>query len=57
MEIILLLIAISLVLVGAIAWAFFWAVDTGQFEDLDVAAAEILMDDDAVDSGAEPTRR
>ncbi len=46
MDIVFLLIAISGVLIGIIAWAFFWAVDSGQFEDLDAAGHAILMDDD-----------
>ena len=37
-------IAIGLGLVGLIA--FFWAVRSGQFEDLDGAAMRILMDDE-----------
>ena len=28
------------------AWAFFWAVGSGQFDDLDTPAMRILMDDD-----------
>ena len=46
MEIIWWLIAVSVVLVGLIAWAFLWAVDSGQFDDLDAPATAILMDDD-----------
>lgn len=46
MEIILLLIAVSIVLVGFIAWAFLWAVGAGQFDDLDAPGTAILMDDD-----------
>ncbi len=46
MEIIWWLIAVSVVLVGLIAWAFLWAVDSGQFDDLDAPATAILMDED-----------
>ena len=46
MEIIYLLIPLSLVLVGGIVWAFFWAVRSGQFDDLEGPAHRILMDDD-----------
>ena len=46
MEIIFLLIAVSLVLLGAIAWAFWWAAGAGQFEDLERAGAEILREDE-----------
>ena len=46
MSILLLLIPLSLVL-GAIAvWAFVWAVNHDQFDDLDRAANSILFDDD-----------
>jgi len=48
MEIIFLLIPLSLVLVGGIIWAFFWAVRSGQFDDLEGPAHRILMDDDDV---------
>lgn len=34
-----------LIVVGAL-WAFFWAVDSGQFDDLDSPAWRILLDDD-----------
>jgi cbb3-type cytochrome oxidase maturation protein len=46
MEILYLLIPLSLVLVGVIIWAFFWAVRSGQFDDLEGPAYRILMDDD-----------
>jgi cbb3-type cytochrome oxidase maturation protein len=46
MEIIFLLVPLSLVLVGGIVWAFFWAVRSGQFDDLEGPAHRILMDDD-----------
>ena len=46
MEIIYLLIPLSLVLIGVIIWAFFWAVRSGQFDDLEGPAHRILMDDD-----------
>jgi len=48
MEIIYLLIPLSLVLVGVIVWAFFWAVRSGQFDDLEGPAHRILMDDDDI---------
>lgn len=46
MEIILLLIVVSLVLLGLLAWGFLWAVGAGQFEDLEAQGRSILMDDD-----------
>ena len=48
MEIIYLLIPLSLVLVAGIVWAFFWAVKSGQFDDLEGPAHRILMDDDSL---------
>ena len=41
----LLLIPLGLVLLGAALWAFFWAVDHGQFDDLDTPAIRILEDE------------
>ena len=46
MEILFLLIGLSIILVGVIVWAFFWAIKSGQFDDLDGPAHRILMDDD-----------
>ena len=44
MEIIYLLIPLSLCLIGAAIWAFFWAVKNNQFDDLDSPALSILDD-------------
>lgn len=38
----LLLIPLTLVLLGMSVWAFFWAVDHGQFEELDRAADAVI---------------
>lgn len=46
MNIILVLIPVSLVLVVIAVLAFFWAVGSGQFDDLDSPAYRILFDDD-----------
>jgi cbb3-type cytochrome oxidase maturation protein len=46
MTILLLLIPISLLLVGLIAWVLLWAGKNGQFDDLEGPAHSILMDDD-----------
>ena len=46
MEILYLLIPLSLVLVGVIIWFFLWAVRSGQFDDMEGPAHQILMDDD-----------
>lgn len=45
MSIVFLLIPVSLMLVGLGAWAFFWAVRSGQFDELDAPAWEILVED------------
>lgn len=46
MSILYVLIPLALLILGAAVWAFFWAVSSGQFDDLDTPAARILMDDD-----------
>jgi cbb3-type cytochrome oxidase maturation protein len=46
MEIIYLLIPLSIILVGLIIWVFLWAIRSGQFDDLEGPAHQILMDDD-----------
>ncbi len=45
MSILLVLIPLSVLLLGAAVWAFFWAVRTGQFDDLESPAWRILTDD------------
>lgn len=47
MKIIFLLIPLSLLLLIAAVWAFFWAIRNGQFDDLDSPAWRILLDDDS----------
>ena len=49
MEILYLLIPLSVVLVFAIAIAFWWSVKSGQFDDLEGPGFKILMDDDGPD--------
>lgn len=51
MEILYLLIPVSLVFVGVIAWVFLWAVRSGQFDDMEGPAHRILMDDDGPPGG------
>lgn len=46
MEITMILVPLSLVLTGAGVWAFFWAVNHRQFDDLDTPAHSILEDDE-----------
>ncbi len=45
MNILLVLIPVSVLLVALGIWAFFWAVDNGQFDDLDSPALDMLRDD------------
>jgi cbb3-type cytochrome oxidase maturation protein len=46
MEIIFIMIPLGILLAGLAVWAFFWAVGSGQFDDLDSPAYQILLDDD-----------
>ncbi len=46
MDILILLIPLSIVLVGVIAWIMLWAARSGQFDDLEGPAHSIIMDDD-----------
>jgi cbb3-type cytochrome oxidase maturation protein len=46
MEILYLLIPLSVALVFAIGAVFWWAVDSGQFEDMEGPAQRIVADDD-----------
>lgn len=52
MKILFLLIPLSLLFFALAVWAFFWAVRSGQFDDLDSPAYRILLDDER-----EPSRR
>ncbi|MGE5768953.1 MAG: cbb3-type cytochrome oxidase assembly protein CcoS [Betaproteobacteria bacterium] len=47
MESVWLLIPISVLLVFAIAIAFWWSVRSGQFDDLEGPGFRVLMDDDS----------
>lgn len=46
MDIIFVLIPLSLLLLGVAVWAFFWAVRSRQFDNLDAEAWRILLDGD-----------
>ncbi len=39
------MIPVAMVIVGLAIWLFFWAVNSGQFDDLDSPAHSILFDD------------
>jgi cbb3-type cytochrome oxidase maturation protein len=57
-DILILLIPLSLVLVGVIAWIMLWAAKSGQFDDLEGPAHSVLMDDDSParrDTSSEPS--
>lgn len=45
MSALVILIPVSLVLLGIAVGAFFWAVNRGQFDDLDTPPLRILEDD------------
>jgi cbb3-type cytochrome oxidase maturation protein len=45
-NILFVLIPLSLVLLGVAVWSLFWAVDSGQFENLDEAARGFESDDE-----------
>jgi cbb3-type cytochrome oxidase maturation protein len=45
MTMLLILVPVALLLVGIAVWAFFWAADEGQFDDLDAPALAPLLDD------------
>lgn len=49
MEIVFVLIPISIVLILGALWVFSWAIDSGQFEDLDREAQRILLDEEVAD--------
>ena len=46
MEIVYLLIPVAIILVAFASWAFFYSVNSGQFDDLESPAHRILYDDD-----------
>ena len=50
MSMLLILIPLSLVLIGVAVWAFIWAVGSGQFDDLDTPAWDILSQSESDDS-------
>ncbi|HET8690867.1 MAG TPA: cbb3-type cytochrome oxidase assembly protein CcoS [Steroidobacteraceae bacterium] len=52
MSMLIWLVPVTLLLVGCAVWAFFWAADGGQFDDLDSPALAPLLDDAPED--AEP---
>jgi len=57
MSIIYLLIPLGLVLLALSIWAFFWAVRSGQFDDLESPGMQILLDDDRAPPPRAPESR
>lgn len=57
MDILYLLIPLSVVLVFAIGAVFWWALKSGQFDDLEGPAHRVLMDDDDAPAVGEKTAR
>lgn len=51
MEVIFLLIPLALLLVALVVWAFWWAIRSGQFDDMEGPAHRILMDDEQAPQG------
>ena len=54
MEILFLMVPLGMVLVAIAVWAFFWAVGSGQFDDLDSPGWSVLDDDDSGRTSAPP---
>jgi len=53
MESLYLLIPLSILLTFVIGVIFWWATQSGQFDDLDGPSLRILMDDDSIKSDPE----
>lgn len=47
MTVLYVLIPLALLLLAGAVWAFFWAVGSGQFDDLDTPAVRVVLDDDS----------
>lgn len=47
MSIIYLMIPLGLVLLGVAVWALFWAIRSGQFDDLESQGWTVVLDDDS----------
>lgn len=48
MDILFLLVPLSVVLVAVVGVFLFWAIGSGQFDELDDPATRVLEDDDSV---------
>ena len=47
MSILYVLIPLALLLLAGAVWAFFWAVGSGLFDELDTTAMRIVLDDES----------
>lgn len=47
MSILYLMIPMGIIILVGALWAYFWAVDNGQFDDLESPGWRILLDDDS----------
>jgi cbb3-type cytochrome oxidase maturation protein len=57
MEVIFIVLPLALVLAGTAVAAFLWAVNRGQYDDLDTPAVRVLFDDGAADPAPSPAPR
>ncbi|WP_347331268.1 cbb3-type cytochrome oxidase assembly protein CcoS [Marinimicrobium locisalis] len=57
MESLFLLVPIALIFVAIALKLFFWAIKSGQYDNLDTEAHRILFDEDENDAPAEPERK
>lgn len=57
MEIVYYLVPIALVILAVAVGIFFWAVKSGQYDDMEGPAHRILMDDDAPPRGRADAQR
>jgi len=46
MSILFVMIPLALLLLAVAIWAFFWAVRSGQFDDLEIQGSLVLFDDE-----------
>ena len=56
MNILFVLVPLSLLLVICAVWAFIWAVDHGQFDDLESADWQALMSETVQATATQPPR-
>ena len=56
MEVLFFLIPLSLIFIGLIGAVLYWAIESGQYDDLEKPGHEILLDDDGAPSEAAVSR-